>query len=108
MSCRHGRVHQIDYDAFECCNCGMVFFGIDKNHPQFQNAIDYMRNGPHSSRPGGIDPNLYIRAQTASYSPYKVDLGSMPQDVLSMKDRMGELEETLSVFAEILKSAIQT
>lgn len=109
-TCHHGGIpHQIDYDAFECRDCGMIFFGIEKSHPQFSKAIHYMRN---RRTPGAIDPSTYIHAQTAPYaSPNQhipLDFQAIPEDLTDIKARMKELEKTLSVFVEILKSALQT
>mgnify|MGYP000639300785 CR=1 FL=1 len=98
-------IHQISYDAFECRICGMIFFGIDRDDPRQKPAIEHMRQGRT------IDPDIYLgdprhmhSGQTYAY----VDLGTIPQDIIDTKDQLKEMEKALSVFVEVLKSAIQS
>ncbi len=111
MACHHPGVHQVAYNAFECHDCRMVFFGVDRRDHRFQALIDSM----HISGSQKIDPNILLspspyptQTQTREIPVVHVDLGSVPEDVTLLKAKMDELERTLSLFADILKHAVQS
>lgn len=112
--CLHTDIGQIYYNAFECNRCRMVFFGIEKSDPRCSKAMHSM----HTYGRGYANPDIFIdpissigsisQRHTSQVPVVHVDLGSMPQDVISMKTRMDELEKSLSLFVDILKNAIRT
>jgi len=101
--CKHD-VRQIAAHMFECLRCGTIFLGMDRRDPKLGYMIDRIYRG-HSFADICLDPH---GGKTIDREFIHVDLGSMPEDVTLLKAKMDELEETLSLFADILKHAVQT
>ena len=101
--CRHD-VKQMANHGFECFNCGTVFLGIDRRDPNLGRIMDNMHKG-YSLADIYLDPRS---GKTIDREFIHVDLGSMPEDVTLLKAKMDELERTLSLFADILKHAVQS
>ena len=101
--CRHD-VRQTAEHMFECLRCGTIFLGIDRRDPNLGRTIDSINRGH-----GLADTYLGSSdGKTIDREFIHVDLGSMPEDVTLLKAKMDELERTLSLFADILKHALQT
>ena len=101
--CRHD-VRQIAAHMFECTRCGTMFLGVDRRDPNLGRAMDRI-NGGHSFANVYLDPRS---GKTIDREFIHVDLGSMPEDIILLKAKMDELEKTLSLFADILKHAVQS
>ena len=101
--CKHD-VRQIAKHGFECLHCGTIFLGMDRRDPKLGYMIDRI-NGGHSFADIYLDPHS---RKTIDREFIHVDLGSMPEDVTLLKAKMDELERTLSLFADILKHAVQS
>ena len=101
--CKHD-VRQIAADMFECIRCGTIFLGIDRRNPNLGRMIDSMNRG-HGLADTYLGPS---GGKTIDREFIHVDLGSMPEDVTLLKAKMDELEKTLSLFADILKHAVQS
>lgn len=90
----------------------MWFFGIDRSNPRFQDAQDSI-----TSNGGLINPDIYIGSidphsgrPSSHFQPthVQVNLGTIPQDIIDTKNQLKEMEKALSMFAEILKNALQS
>ncbi len=69
----------------ECMRCGSI-----------AHYMDFIQDMIHKNIQSAIEPNALL------------DFRAMPDDLAAIKAKVDELEKTLSMFAEILKSAIQT
>ena len=97
--CCH-ETRQIRNNAFECRYCGMVFVGVNRRSPDFDRIMDAVQRR---------ETNEVGRHLSSMNIPVThVDLGSMPQDVISIKSQMEQMEKALSLFSEVLKDALQT
>ena len=77
-------------DCGQCMRCGHIAHYMDFIGKMVQSGIA-------SSQPDSpIDPNALM------------DFRAMPDDIAAMKTKLDELEKTLSLFADILKHALQT
>ncbi len=101
--CRHD-VRQTAEHAFECLKCGTMFLGVDRRDPNLGHMIDRINRG-YGLADIYLDPHS---GKTIDREFIHVDLGSMPEDVTLLKAKMDELEKTLSLFADILKHAVQS
>ena len=73
--------------------------GIERKDPRFTDAMNYMTSGGVPRR----HPDMHT-----DQTHVHVNLGTIPQDILDTKNQLKEMEKALSMFAEVLKSAIQT
>ena len=97
--CRH-ETRQIRETAFECYHCGMIFFGVERSHPDINRIMEDCCN----RKMGEVGRHL----SSMNIPVTHVDLGSMPQDVTTIKSSIEELDKTLLIFSEILKDALQS
>ena len=97
--CRH-ELRQIQENAFECHYCRIIFFGVERSHPNISRIMDSCQRN-HIDEVGRHLSSMDIPVT-------HVDLGSMPQDVTIMKSKIEDLDKTLLIFSEILKDALQS
>ncbi len=97
--CLH-EIRQLQEHAFECHHCGMVFFGVERSHPDIHRIMDSCQR----KKMNEVGRHL----SSMNIPVTHVDLGSMPQDVTIMKSKIDDLDKTLLIFSEILKDALQS
>ena len=101
--CRHD-VRQTAKHLFECLHCGTIFLGMDRRDPKLGYMIDRI-NGGHSFANAYLNPTP---AYTSQNPNIPLDFQAVPEDIAAIKAKMDDLEQALSLFAGILKDAIQT